>query len=195
MTYTFDHPLFLALNFDGGPFVDKLMLAISGTAMWIPMYALIVLWVWRAKGWKIALGFVACAVVAMGLSDMICGIFKHSGLLKHVWESFPPRLRPVHTPELQGMIHTVYIPGGLYGTVSAHAATVASFAVLAACEIRRTWFTVFITLVTLTVCYSRIYLACHFPADIALGLAAGCVMGALTALLYKKLCATIQKYS
>ena len=28
--YTFDHDLFLALNFDGGPPLDRIMLALSG---------------------------------------------------------------------------------------------------------------------------------------------------------------------
>lgn len=41
--YDFDHQLFLALNFDGGPAVDRLMLIISGTTMWLPLYALILL--------------------------------------------------------------------------------------------------------------------------------------------------------
>ena len=35
-----DHNLFLALNFDGGPFMDRLMLTVSGTTMWLPLYAL-----------------------------------------------------------------------------------------------------------------------------------------------------------
>ena len=39
--YTFDHNLFLALNFDGGAWMDRLMLTISGTPMWIPLYLLI----------------------------------------------------------------------------------------------------------------------------------------------------------
>ena len=32
--YNFDHQLFLALNFDGGPVLDRLMLIVSGTTMW-----------------------------------------------------------------------------------------------------------------------------------------------------------------
>ena len=45
--YTFDHALFLALNFDGGPVMDRLMTIVSGTAMWLPLYALILWLVWR----------------------------------------------------------------------------------------------------------------------------------------------------
>ena len=30
--YDFDHQLFLSLNFDGGPVVDRLMLTVSGSS-------------------------------------------------------------------------------------------------------------------------------------------------------------------
>ena len=50
--YTFDHALFLALNFDGGPVMDRLMILVSGTAMWLPLYALILWLVWRREGWR-----------------------------------------------------------------------------------------------------------------------------------------------
>lgn len=193
--YTFDHQLFLALNFDGGTFMDGLMTAVSGTAMWIPLYAGIFAWVWYKKGWKVCLAFVVCLAAAMGLADMFCGIFKHSGLLKHAWESFPPRPRPMFEPALQGMVHVVSYAHGPYGTVSSHAATVAALAVMSACEIRRRWYTAFIIAATLLICYSRIYLACHYPVDLALGLITGCIAGGCVFLLYKKTEATIRKYS
>ena len=40
-----DRQLFLALNFDGGPTWDRVMLTLSGTTMWI--YVLILWLVWR----------------------------------------------------------------------------------------------------------------------------------------------------
>ena len=48
--YDFDHGLFLALNFDGGPTVDRMMQTLSGTPMWIPLYGLIIALVWRRYG-------------------------------------------------------------------------------------------------------------------------------------------------
>ena len=48
--YTFDHGMFMALNFDGGTALDRVMLTISGTAMWLPLYALILWLVWRRSG-------------------------------------------------------------------------------------------------------------------------------------------------
>ena len=63
--YTFDHALFLALNFDGGPVMDRLMTLVSGTAMWLPLYALILWLVWRREGWRRTLLFAA-AIVLLG---------------------------------------------------------------------------------------------------------------------------------
>ena len=75
--YTFDHALFLALNFDGGPVMDRLMTLVSGTAMWLPLYALILWLVWRREGWRRTLLFAAAIVLAIVLADMAAGIFKH----------------------------------------------------------------------------------------------------------------------
>ena len=76
-----DHSLFLALNFDGGPLCDRLMLALSGIAMWVPLYALILWLVWRREGWRGTLLFLLLVAAAVGVADMVAGIFKHSGLL------------------------------------------------------------------------------------------------------------------
>ena len=79
MNYTFDHDLFLLLNFDGGEVMDFIMKTISGTLMWVPLYLFILGFIWYKYGWKRALGFVVCLALAIGLSDIVCGIFKHSG--------------------------------------------------------------------------------------------------------------------
>ena len=47
--YTFDHDLFLALNFDGGDGLDRAMLAVSGTPLWIPLY-LLIFWLVGRRG-------------------------------------------------------------------------------------------------------------------------------------------------
>ena len=63
--YTFDHGLFMALNFDGDTALDRVMLTISGTAMWLPLYALILWLVWRREGWRRTLLFAAAIVLAI----------------------------------------------------------------------------------------------------------------------------------
>ena len=193
-----DHNLFLALNFDGGPFMDRLMLTVSGTTMWLPLYALILWLVWRRDGWRNVILFTALMIAALVLSDMISGIFKHNGVLGGLLPDFEPRWRPMFTPSLEGLEiapdtlmrwrfegHAtpgiVHVPegalGGKFGTVSSHAATVVALLVLSAAEIRRRWFTFLMVAATLLICYSRIYLAKHFPVDLLLGAAVGALTG------------------
>ena len=171
--YTFDHALFLALNFDGGPVMDRLMTLVSGTAMWLPLYALILWLVWRREGWRRTLLFAAAIVLAIVLADMAAGIFKHSGPLKGLWADFPPRWRPMFTPSLEGLNITpdslrvmrretvphhwaVHVPpeavSGMYGTVSAHAATIVALAVLACGAIRRRWLTGLMVVCSVVIC-------------------------------------------
>ena len=184
--YTFDYPLFLLLNFDGGPVMDTLMKVVSTPASWAWLYILILWLVWRKSGWRGALLFLVLVAAAVGLSDLIAGIFKHSGLLKNLWPSFPARLRPMYTPELEGQVHVVK-QGGMYGTVSAHAATMVSMAVLAIGTISRRWFTWLMIVAVVLICYSRIYMAYHFPVDIALGTVVGLVSGGSMLALYRAL--------
>ena len=184
--YTFDYPLFLLLNFDGGPVMDTLMKVVSTPASWAWLYLLMLWLVWRRSGWRGALLFLVLVAAAVGLSDLIAGIFKHSGLLKNLWLSFPARLRPMYTPELEGQVHVVK-QGGMYGTVSAHAATMVSMAVLAIGTIGRRWFTWLMVTSVVVICYSRIYMAYHFPVDIALGTVVGLVSGGSMLALYRAL--------
>ena len=206
--YTFDHALFLALNFDGGPVMDRLMILVSGTAMWLPLYALILWLVWRREGWRRTLLFAAAIVLAIVLADMAAGIFKHSGPLKGLWADFPPRWRPMFTPSLEGLEiapdslralrmagtpgdWTVHVPveavSGRYGTVSAHAATIVALTVLSAAAIRRRWFTALMLFCTVLICYSRIYLGKHFPMDLVWGTLVGAALGWAAYLAYRKL--------
>ena len=214
--YDFDHQLFLALNFDGGPAVDRLMLIISGTTMWLPLYALILWLVWRRGGLRNVIIFTLLMIAALALSDMVSGIFKHNGLLGGLMPDFEPRWRPMFTPALEGLdiapdslrklrgltpdslaaagiAHdwTVHVPieavSGRYGTVSAHAAVIVTLAVLSASVIRRKWFTWLMVFATLLICYSRIYLGKHFPMDLVWGTAVGIALGWAASRAYRKL--------
>lgn len=182
--YDCDHSLFLALNFDGGTAADRFMLLASGKLTWIPLYLLILWLVWRRVGGRNLVLFILLVVASVVLTDMIAGIFKHSGLMKGLLPDFSPRLRPMYTPELEGIVHVVRY-GGQFGTVSAHAATTASIALLSSGIIRRRWFTVMAILWVALVCYSRIYLAYHFPLDIAWGLLLGAALGGCSLYLFR----------
>lgn len=204
----FDEQLFLALNFDGGALCDRIMLALSGVAMWLPLYALILWLVWRRAGWRGTLLFLLLMAAAVGLADMVAGIFKHNGPLGGLLPGLEPRWRPMFTPSLEGLEiapdslralrmagtpgdWTVHVPveavSGRYGTVSAHAATIVALTVLSAAAIRRRWFTALMLFCTVLICYSRIYLGKHFPMDLVWGTLVGAALGWAAYLAYRTL--------
>ena len=185
--FNFDERLFLLLNFDGGAALDSVMSAISGAVMWIPLYLFIAWMILRKYGWKSLIAFIICLALAMGISDMLCGVFKHTGLLKNLWANFPARHRPMFDVAVRDLAHVVSYAHGPFGTVSAHAATTAAMGVLSALVIRQKWYGWAIAFIVLLISYSRIYLACHFPQDIALGLAVGAISGGVMYLLWRKL--------
>ncbi len=211
---TWDYNLFLALNFDGGETLDRTMLTLSGTAMWLPLYALILYLVWHRYTWRGLLLFIVLLAAAIGLADIIASIFKANGLMGNLIPSFEPRWRPMFTPALEGIEiapdslrrlrmlspdeltaagytadWVVHVPreavAGRYGTVSAHAATVVALAAFAIPTIRRYWFTVLMVVSTLLVCYSRIYLAKHYPMDLIYGTLLGLALGVGAWLLFR----------
>lgn len=177
----YDRHLFLILNGDKGPFMDTVMWALSSKLIFIPV-GLLALWMmYKKMDWRefvVAIIFIALVVLCC---DQISSMFKH----------LTPKLRPTHEPLLDGLVHTVNgYRGGLYGTVSSHAANSFGVAMFSLLVIRKTWYTVFILVFAAAVCYSRIYLGAHYPMDITLGTIMGLLFGWL---LYRLMNVTNKK--
>lgn len=174
---TLDRDLFLLLNFDGGKLMDGAMLWASDKLIWAPLYLLMIFLLWRKYGWKRCLLAFVTICVTVVVADQICNIFK----------TYTPRLRPMHNPDLKGSIHTLSAyTGGLYGTVSAHAATITSIAVFSSMLISRRWWRNVMIVWTALVCYSRIYLGAHYPQDIFYGILLGFILGSLAVLMWRR---------
>jgi undecaprenyl-diphosphatase len=182
---TWDWGLFEFLNFDGPAWLDIVMTKASGLMVWLPLYALMIYMVWRRYSWRGIVTFLIAVGVAILLADLVAGIFKHQGPLKDLWASFPARLRPMHTSEGLDFAANGYYTKNLYGTVSGHTSTITAIALLASVVVGKRWFTTLMIVVALIVCYSRIYLACHFPQDILLGATVGIVAGIVGVMLFR----------
>ena len=182
---TWDWGLFEFLNFDGPAWLDIVMTKASGLMVWLPLYALMIYMVWRRYSWRGIVTFLIAVGVAILLADLVAGIFKHQGPLKDLWASFPARLRPMHTSEGLDFAANGYYTKNLYGTVSGHTSTITAIALLASVVVDKRWFTSLMIVVALIVCYSRIYLACHFPQDILLGATVGIVAGIVGVMLFR----------
>jgi undecaprenyl-diphosphatase len=163
-----DQQLFLFLNSLNSPFWDKVMYAISGKIIWIPLYLAILIWI----GYKYKKKFpviVVFIILAATLADQ--GSVQ---LFKNMFH----RLRPCHEPALQGLVHLVNNEcGGLYGFVSSHAANSFNVAMLSLMFIKKRWYTVSIILWAVIVGFSRVYLGVHYPGDVICGSLLGALIG------------------
>jgi undecaprenyl-diphosphatase len=165
-----DQEIFLALNGFHAPWLDPIMFFISKTWVWVPLYAVLVWFIFKdhgRDGWLILLGITLTIVLA----DQITTTFM---------KPFFSRLRPSHEPLLESLVHIVNgYKGSQFGFASSHAANTfgaATFMFLLFGKTHR-W-VAFLFAWAALVTYSRIYLGVHYPGDIV----AGALVGMLSAL-------------
>lgn len=171
--WDWDRSLFVSLNNAGesASFLDSTMLAISGTALWIPLYLFLIYLLFRHKGLNGMLIGLAWVVVLILICDQ-----GSVHLFKEVFE----RLRPCHEPLLEGQVRLVKSHcGGQFGFVSSHATNTFGLAVFVGTLLKREvrWLLPALLLWAALVSYSRIWLGVHYPLD----LLGGAVLGTLVA--------------
>ena len=168
----------LALNGSWGPGWDEFFYIVTARLTWVPLYILIIYFAWRKIGTRNLLWMILCLGIAVIAADQICNFFKH----------FTPKFRPSHTPEIKEFVHILHdYRGGLYGTVSAHAAISFTIALFSLRLFRSKWFSGAIIFWAILVSYSRMYAGVHFPMDILFGTLLGILLGLLSFHIYRKI--------
>jgi undecaprenyl-diphosphatase len=163
-----DNDILLFINGKNSPFWDTVMMAVSGTYTWIPLYALMAFFIIKEFGKKswLPILFVALTIV---LSDQAS---------VHFAKEIFMRYRPSHNLIIGAKLHIVndYM-GGQYGFVSSHATNTSAFAVFMMFLLRKRFISILLPCWVILVCYSRVYLGVHYPADILGGLILGSIIG------------------
>lgn len=159
-----DEAAFLWLNSFHTEALDPIVLQLTQTISWIPLYLLLLYQIYRIdpKNTAWILGGVMLTIL---LADQVS-----SGLMKPYFE----RLRPCHDPRWEGMLHLYGRCGGLYGFVSSHAANTFGLATFLTLKLGKKQRAIaWLFLYALVVSYTRIYLGVHYPLDVFFGALVG----------------------
>jgi len=174
-----DKKLFLALNALGQPWLDDVMLLITGIWLWIPLYLGVTYLFFKHFSTSQAVIFTALCVLAFAITD--------AGSV-HLFKEQFQRLRPCQEEDLLAQMRYIAVRCGKYGFVSSHASSTFGFAILAG-SILKTKLPnakILLLLWAAVVSYSRIYVGVHYPGDIVGGALFGTLVGALLFLVAKK---------
>lgn len=174
---TLEKPLFLALNSFHTPYLDAVMYVISAPFVWYLFGVWYLSLIIHRQYWKEWLCIILFITLLIFIADSIS-----SGIFKPIFQ----RLRPTYHPETASLVQTVFgYRGGRYGFISGHSLNFISLATFTSLFVRNTKYTVLISALMLTVCYSRIYLGVHFISDVIPAIILGILNGCFVFYLYQ----------
>ncbi len=164
-----DKKILVFLNSFHSPILDPVMLVITQTVFWIPLYAFLIFLLFKNYK-KEAVWILLGAAITILLTDQITST---------IMKPYFARLRPSHDPSIQSLLHIVdNYRGGLYGFSSGHAANTMGVALFVWLNLRTfyRWIgLIFIWAIIMS--YTRIYLGVHYPGDIVVGGTIGIICG------------------
>lgn len=176
-----DHSIFLFLNSHHSPFLDTFMYMFSGKWIWVPLYASLMLMIWKTFGTKRTVAIIFGVTMLIVLADQTCAT-----LIRPMVQ----RLRPSNLENpISAFVHIVNgHRGGAYGFPSCHAANTFALATFISRLTRTPRLTRLMFGWAILTAYSRIYLGVHFTGDLIVG---GLIGSAYAVLIYYALRYTV----
>ena len=174
-----DEQLFFLINAHHTEFFDAFMWMVSQKTVWIPLYASLLYVVWRNYSWRGALTVLLVFAIGMFFTDWANA---------HVLRPWIGRLRPSNPDNpIAPMVHIVYgRHGNGCGMPSAHSANMWLLTLVVSHWLRSRWTYVSMSLLTLLICYSRVYLGFHYPGDILGGFVLAAVVALCSFCVFRK---------
>ena len=171
-----DQDLLLSMNGSNSLFWDGIMVVITSTQVWIPMFVVLLYVIAKNNTLKSFLLTIAAIALVILFCDQIS-----SGICKPLFERF----RPTQDPYLMYEVDIVNgYRGSRYGFMSSHAANTFGTFVFLSLIFKRKNISIMLGIWAIMSSYSRIYLGAHYLGDILCGCLVGCLTGYLIHLLY-----------
>lgn len=165
----YDTELFLFLNNLGSESWDGMWRFITEKYSSIPIYLLLLYFIYKQLGWKGTAVILASAALMITATDQLANLFKY-GI---------QRPRPCQVEAIKDGMRFMADRCGRYGYFSAHAASSMAAAVFLGLILKHRFkYLPFLLLIwAVIIAYSRIYLGVHYPLDIITGMFFGGIIG------------------
>ncbi len=169
---TIDVKILLWINSLHSDLMDSIMITVTNKFFWIPLYLFLIYIIFKNYDLKKTISIVLIVLLTVALVDMISF---------YCLKEIVMRYRPSHNIHLVNKLHFYqfengnYYLGGKYGFVSSHASNFTVLTCLISYTMKKhnSWIVYTMVLVLLINCFSRIYLAVHYPSDIVGGIILG----------------------
>ncbi len=165
-----DSEILVYLNNLGSQEFDGLWFAITDQFSWIPLFVLILFFVFKKLGLKQGLFTLLFIAFLVAFSDQFTNFIKNT----------TERPRPCNTADLDGIIRSFTYKPQSFSFWSGHAFVSTVFSVFIILLLKN-WSRLFFILLLypLVFGYSRIYLGVHYPFDVLVGYLSGTIFGFL----------------
>lgn len=178
-----DSELYLFLNGLGNSTWDPFWLFITNKWAAIPLYALLLYFIFKTYGLKGTLVSLVLITLLITCTDQLANVFKHGF----------ERPRPCRQEGVMEFARFIAERCGRFGYFSAHASSSFGLAIFVGLILKKTYSKLILFLIfwAVLVSYSRIYVGVHYPLDVLTGMLIGSIIGYLFYRLHQFL---FQKY-